>query len=110
VSLASATGVRAGSVPVTGTKDNTFSITLSGAVTLAKSDDATKKLTLQALTLKVGAFDDLYVSPVNATLDTDGKSTVLIGGQLLIPASMPAGDYNTNHSGGVPLTVTVNYN
>lgn len=86
---------------VTGTKNETFSITLPSTITLDASEPSLGTEENHA-PLIVSDFTSDH--PINGTLDAYGKKIVLVGAKLTI---------TVNHHGGVftgEFTVTVNYN
>lgn len=57
-------------------------------------------------TIGISAFTDNSLG----TLPGSGTETFQVGATLAIGANQPAGNYSTANGGGVPYTITINYN
>lgn len=106
--LGNGTTPTAAVVRVTGSGTSTFAVSFSTGTTL--TDGATGSMTVDTYVMKSGAGAD-QTTGYNGTL-ASGSQDLTIGATLNVDTATanPAGTYSTASAGGVPLTVTVDYN
>jgi hypothetical protein len=88
---------------VTGTNNDTYTITLSPA-----SINITDVAGLNPLV--VDTFTQAAAAGVLGTLSATGTQTINVGATLTLPANHPTGAYSSANPSGQTFSITVNYN
>lgn len=98
IDLLGSSGAQQGTFAISGQANKAIAVTVSGAATLSDglATPNTMGLTASATTPP-------------SVLDASGAATLNVGGVLTVGGNQAPGTYSTTNSGGIPYTVTVNY-